>query len=75
MAKGRNIVLGPGIHTSKDGKIYDLKFRPEAKNAIALGPLPEIGESVSDIAFEVDAESEDEAKKRLIQKIESGQFD
>jgi len=42
--------LGPGIHTSKDGKIYDLKFIPEEKKAIAIGPLPEIGASFADIA-------------------------
>ena len=72
MEKEKNILVGLGIHTSKDGKIYDLKFKPGTKNAIALGPLPEIGARSADIAFEVDAESEDDSKKKLIRKIESG---
>lgn len=72
MVKEKNIFVGLGIHTSKDGKIYDLKFKPESKRAIAIGPLPEIGSRFSDIAFEEEAESEDEAKKKLIRKIESG---
>ena len=60
-----------GIFKSKEGKSYDCHFIPEKKMAQAVGPLPErVG--ARGVAFEIRAESEQEARQKISAAIESG---
>jgi len=66
-----------GIYTTKDGKDYDCHFLPDGKIAKAIGPLPPPGpEYVGNRpeAFEVEAESAQEAKQKLAQAIGPGNW-
>ena len=57
-----------GVYTSKDGKLYDLLFFPSDNLAQAIGPLPDrVG--AAGAAFEVLAETELEAKEKLLEAI------
>ena len=57
-----------GMYTTKDGKNYDCHFLPGEKIAQAVGPLPDrVG--VSGVAFEVRAESEQEARQKIAEVI------
>ncbi len=60
-----------GIYTTKNGKEYTLHFLPELNIAQAIGPLSYNG-IVSEVAYEEKAESEAEARQKLIQAIEEG---
>jgi len=64
-----------GIYQTVDGKEYDCHFLPEERVAHAIGPLPE-GNQIGnrDIAFEVHAENEQEAKQNLAKEIGSGHW-
>lgn len=64
-----------GIYQTKDGKEYDCHFMQDAKIAEAIGPLPEADQVGSrGVAFEVRAESEQEARQKLATKIGPGEF-
>jgi len=70
---GRFVMIDLGIYQTTSGKEYDCHFRPDEKIAHAVGPLPEPGQVGSrGVAFEVRAESEQEAKQKLTEKIGPG---
>lgn len=64
-----------GIYQTKDGKEYDCNYIPADKIAEAIGPLPEPGQFGSrGVAFEVRAESEQEARQKLVEAIGPGHW-
>ena len=64
-------MISLGIFESKEGRSYDCQFLPEEKMAQAVGPLPaRVGPR--GVAFEVQAESEEEARQKILSAIESG---
>jgi len=64
-----------GIYQTVDGKEYDCHFLPEGKVAQAIGPLPEGGQIGSPgVAFEVSANSKQDAKEKLTREIGPGGF-
>ena len=67
------IELGPFI--SKSGKKYVFAFVPEEKIVYAIGSLHDVVGEVSSAhpdAFQANAESVDEAKKKINEAIEHG---
>jgi hypothetical protein len=56
-----------GVYKTVKQETYRCHFDPEANAALALGPLPSVGE-----AFRVDAQSEGEAKQKLAAEIGNG---
>jgi hypothetical protein len=64
-----------GIYQTVDDKEYDCHFLPEGKVAQAIGPLPK-GDQIGSrgVAFEVKAETENEAKQNLAKEIGPGHW-
>jgi len=60
-------------YTTRDGKLYDCQFIQGSKKAVAIGPLPDRVGARGE-AFEVHAESEDEAREKLAEAIGPGSF-
>ena len=67
-----------GIYTTETGMDYECSFSLEDQSAIARGPLPksDVGKGVATLSgfVEVFAESEEEAKIKLGQKLGKGCF-
>ncbi len=63
------IILGK--FTTKEGNNYDCQYLPEDKLVQAVGPLPK-REGARGVAFELRAESEQEARQIISVAIESG---
>ena len=64
-----------GLYRTKEGLSYDCQFIPDANLAQAVGPLPaprQVG--ARGVAFEVEAESEEEAREKLAEKIGPGYY-
>jgi hypothetical protein len=59
-----------GIHTTKSGKRYHLQFDPEGKLAQAV--LLPIGGGTGHLVLAFRAESEEEARKTLIEELDGG---
>ena len=71
--KGGNKLINLGIFKSKEGVSYDCHFRPEEKMAQAVGPLPERFGARGTV-FETRAESEQEARQKIQNEIDSGEL-
>ena len=70
-------MISLGIYTTKDGKHYDCHFLSDEKMARAIGPLPSPGPEhvgARPVAFEVEAESAQEAKQKLAEAIGPGNW-
>lgn len=63
-----------GIYQTKDGKEYDCNYIPADRIAEAIGPLPETGVGSRGVAHRVKANTEQDARKKLAEKIDPGQF-
>lgn len=64
-----------GIYQTQDDKEYDCYFIPDEQTAKAVGSLPPPGQiGARGVAFTVRAESEQEARQNLTNKIGPGQF-
>lgn len=62
-----------GIYRAEDGKDYHCQYALDDKIAEAIGPLPEPGQTgARGVAYEVKAESEQEARAKLAAKIGLG---
>ena len=59
-----------GIYSAKNGDTYLCHFIKEDSYAYAIGPLSSNGVSSFGIKFDVFAETEEEAKKKLSQIID-----
>jgi hypothetical protein len=63
-----------GVFTTRDGNCYDCQFIPKEKTAQAVGPIPgRVG--ARGVAYEVGAESEEEARQKLAEEIGQGSFE
>ena len=60
-----------GKYTTKAGNNYDCQYLPKDKLVQAVGPLPK-REGARGVAFEIRAESEQEARQIISVAIESG---
>ena len=66
-------MINLGIFESKEGKSYDGHFIAEEKMAQAVGLLPErLG--ARGVVFETRAESEQEARQKIQNAIDSGEL-
>ena len=68
-----------GCYRSEDGERYILQFVREYKCARAFGPISNASERAVSMdtkkpAFEVEAESEEDARQRLAREIGQGNF-
>ncbi|MBW1801639.1 MAG: hypothetical protein JRJ85_13030 [Deltaproteobacteria bacterium] len=64
-----------GMHTTKEGRSYDLQFILEEKIAQAVGPLPPAGTTgARGIVLEIDANSETEAISKLTDALDTGDY-
>ena len=63
-----------GIYTAKNGTTYLCHFIKEDNYAYAIGPLSSNGADTPGIKFDVFAETEEEAKKKLAQIIDNSDF-
>ena len=66
-----NNLIQLGIYNKIDGKSYACFFFPENKKAEAQGPLDRAGTTG---IIQVDADSEEEARQELAQKLRPGAF-
>ncbi|MBC2736564.1 MAG: hypothetical protein HF981_19545 [Desulfobacteraceae bacterium] len=66
-------MINIGIFKSKAGKSYDCHFLPDERKAQAVGPLPK-REGSRPVVFEIQAESEQEAREKISSAIESGEL-
>ena len=63
------------MYSTKGGRTYDLQYYEEDKLAQAVGPLPPQGLSgARGPVIEIRAESEEEAERKLIEALDSGNF-
>lgn len=60
------------FHTPKNNS-YTGHYYPESKKAEAVGPIKRVGSAP--VAFETVAESEEEARKKIEEAIESGELE
>jgi hypothetical protein len=62
-----------GVYTTVDGNMYDLHYFEEDELAQAVGPLPKRSGSAG-VAVELIAESEEDAREKLIEALGPGTF-
>ena len=63
------------LYRTKDGLLYDCQFIPDANLAQAVGPLPPPGQAgARGMAFEVEANSAEEARQKLAEVIGPGNY-
>ena len=66
-------MISIGLFNTKEGKSYDCHFIPENSLVQAVGPLPPPGEvGARGVVFETNAESKEEAIKKIEKAIEQG---
>lgn len=62
-----------GIFRTQQNNSYTGHYYPESKKAEAVGPLKSVGSAA--VAFETVADSEEEARKKIEEAIESGELE
>lgn len=63
-----------GEYHTQDGEHYDCIFYPKKKIAKAIGPLPKFGIGSRGPKVEVTAESEEEARRKLSERLGPGNY-
>ena len=64
-----------GLYRTKKDLLYDCQFIPDGNLAQAVGPLPPPGQvGARGVAFEMEAKSEEEARKKLAEMIGPGYY-